>query len=317
MVAADSEVNSKARNTDLIHDFVGYLRLDRGLSNHTVLSYQSDLKKFCVFLQNEEEGGESITPDRAEGDRLTAFIGAIHEEGLSERSQARILSSLRTFYKFLLLEGRVENDPTELLESPKIGRYLPSVLSIQEVEAMLKSVDLSHPQGHRNRAILEVMYGCGLRVSELTHLRLSDLFFQEGFIRVRGKGSKQRLVPVGRQAIRTTEHWMAQRRLMSVAKTGEDIVFLNRRGTPLSREMIFLMVREQAQMAGITKTISPHTLRHSFATHLLENGADLRIIQQLLGHESILTTEIYTHLDAAKWQATILEFHPRNHSIVL
>ena len=199
----------------------------------------------------------------------------------------------------------------ELVDSPKIGTYLPVVLSIGEVEALLKSVDLSHLQGHRNRAILEMLYGCGMRVSELTHLRISDLFFQEEFIRVRGKGSKQRLVPVGRQAIKAVGFWMEQRRLMTVAKSGEDIVFLNRRGAPLTREMVFLMVREQARLAGISKTISPHTLRHSFASHLLENGADLRIIQQLLGHESILTTEIYTHLDAAKWQAAILEHHPR------
>ena len=301
-------MSSRTHNTDLIQDFVSYLRLERGLSAHTVMAYRSDVEKFGAFIHRR--GVTSL--DKVEGTEIAAFMGAIHEDGLSERSQARMLSSMRAFYKFMRMDGRVENDPAELLDSPKIGHYLPVVLSIQEVEAMLESVDLSHPQGHRNRAMLEVMYGCGLRVSELTHLRLSDLFFQEGFIRVRGKGSKQRLVPVGRQAIRTTEHWIAQRRLMSVAKTGADVVFLNRRGAPISREMVFLVVREQAQMAGITKTISPHTLRHSFATHLLENGADLRIIQQLLGHESILTTEIYTHLDAAKWQAAILEFHPRN-----
>jgi len=296
-----------AYKNDLIADFVSYLRLERGLSSHTVMAYKSDLEKFLRFLRGSEVG-----LDRVGGEELRAFIGAVHREGLSERSQARMLSSLRAFYKFLRMEGRMETDPTEVIDSPKIGRYLPAVLSIEEVEALLESVDLSLPQGHRNRAILEVMYGCGLRVSELTHLRLSDLFFQEGFIRVRGKGSKQRLVPMGRQAIRATEHWMAQRRVMTVAKAGADILFLNRRGAPLSREMVFLMVREQARCAGIAKTISPHTLRHSFASHLLENGADLRIIQQLLGHESILTTEIYTHLDAAKWQAAILEFHPRN-----
>ncbi|MCL2727235.1 MAG: site-specific tyrosine recombinase XerD [Bacteroidales bacterium] len=295
-------------DTYLIRDFVSYLRLERGLARHTVAAYKSDLEKFCAFLQERYGTAE---PQKVGRDDLIAFIGSIHQERLTERTQARLLSALRAFYKFLRIEGRIETDPVELIDSPKIGIYLPVVLSIGEVEALLKSVDLSHPQGHRNRAILEMLYGCGMRVSELTHLRISDLFFQEEFIRIRGKGSKQRLAPVGGQAIRAVELWMEQRRLMSVAKTGEDIVFLNRRGAPLTREMVFLMVREQALLAGISKTISPHTLRHSFASHLLENGADLRIIQQLLGHESILTTEIYTHLDAAKWQAAILEHHPR------
>ena len=295
-------------DTFLIRDFVSYLRLERGLAKHTVAAYKSDLEKFCAFLLERFGVAE---PQKAGRDDLIAFIGEIHRERLTERTQARILSALRAFYKFLRIEGRIETDPAELVDSPKIGIYLPVVLSIGEVESLLKSVDLSHPQGHRNRAILEMLYGCGMRVSELTHLRLSDLFFQEEFIRIRGKGSKQRLAPVGRQAIKAVEFWIEQRRLMSVAKSGEDIVFLNRRGAPLTREMVFLMVREQAQLAGISKSISPHTLRHSFASHLLENGADLRIIQQLLGHESILTTEIYTHLDAAKWQAAILEHHPR------
>ena len=292
-----------------VKDFLSYLRLERGLAKNTLLAYEADMEKFCAFLQKRSGVGE---PESAGSDDITAFISVIHREGLTERSQARILSALRAYYKFLQMEGRLSYDPTEIIDSPKIGMYLPVVLSIQEVEAMMESVDLSHPQGHRNCAMLEVMYGCGLRVSELTRLRLSDLFFEEEFIRVRGKGSKQRLVPVGRQAIRAVELWMQQRRLMKVAKGGEDMVFLNRRGAPITREMVFLMVREQAERAGIGKTISPHTLRHSFASHLLENGADLRIIQQLLGHESILTTEIYTHIDASKWQSAILEHHPRN-----
>jgi len=292
-----------------VKDFLSYLRLERGLAKNTLLAYEADMDKFCAFLQKRNG---VLEPESAGSDDITAFISVIHREGLTERSQARILSALRAYYKFLQMEGRLSYDPTEIIDSPKIGMYLPVVLSIQEVEAMMESVDLSHPQGHRNRAMLEVMYGCGLRVSELTRLRLSDLFFEEEFIRVRGKGSKQRLVPVGRQAIRAVELWMLQRRVMKVAKAGEDMVFLNRRGAPITREMVFLMVREQAESAGIGKTISPHTLRHSFASHLLENGADLRIIQQLLGHESILTTEIYTHIDASKWQSAILEHHPRN-----
>ena len=301
-------MKSGQTKSNLFIDFITYLRLERGLAKNTLLAYETDLKKFNAFLM---ERSATATPKLVRANDLVDFIGAIHREGLSERSQARILSALRAFYKYLCMERRIESDPMELVDSPKIGTYLPVVLSIQEVEAMLSSVDLSHPQGHRNRAMLEVMYGCGLRVSELTHLRVSDLFFNEEFIRVRGKGSKQRLIPIGKQAIKATELWMGQRCLLTVAKSGEDMVFLNRRGAPLTREMVFLIIREQARIAGISKTISPHTLRHSFASHLLENGADLRIIQQLLGHESILTTEIYTHLDASKWQSAILEHHPR------
>ncbi|MDR2585450.1 MAG: site-specific tyrosine recombinase XerD [Prevotellaceae bacterium] len=293
----------------MIVEFLTYLRLERGLAKHTLTAYKSDLDKFCSFLRLI---GKEVGPEYANGDDLAAFIGSIHQEGISERSQARILSSLRAYYKYLRMDGQIESDPTDAIDSPKIGHYLPVVLSVNEIKAILDSIDLSNPQGHRNRAILEVMYGCGLRVSEVVSLRVSDLFFHDEFIRVRGKGSKQRLVPVGKQAIRTTELWMLQRRLMTVAKAGEDVVFLNRRGAPLTREMVFLIVKEQAKVAGITKKISPHTFRHSFASHLLENGADLRIIQQLLGHESILTTEIYTHIDAFKWQEAILEYHPRN-----
>ncbi|MCL2502805.1 MAG: site-specific tyrosine recombinase XerD [Bacteroidales bacterium] len=299
---------SRSNKRESIQDFLTYLRLERGLAKNTILAYEADLDKFCIYI---EEVKKVEDPDRANEDVIRDFTGFIHQSGLSERSQARILSGLRAFYTFLQIEGRLETDPMEIIDSPKIGKYLPVVLSINEVKSLLESIDLSHPQGHRNLAIIELMYGCGIRVSELVTLRLSDLFFKEAFIRVRGKGCKQRLVPVGKPAMKAVEFWMQQRRLMPVVKSGRDIVFLNRHGAPLTREMIFLIVREQAKTAGINKAISPHTLRHSYASHLLENGADLRIIQQLLGHESILTTEIYTHLDASKWQASILEHHPR------
>ncbi|MCL2738589.1 MAG: site-specific tyrosine recombinase XerD [Bacteroidales bacterium] len=298
----------RSKKQESIQDFLTYLRLERCLARNTLLAYKADLEKFCAYLEQEKQEGN---PELAGEDTIRGFVGFIHKSGLAERSQARILSALRAFYTFLQIERRIENDPMEIIDSPKIGKYLPVVLGVGEVKALLGSLDLSHPQGHRNLAILELMYGCGLRVSELIKLRLSDLFFKEAFIRVRGKGSKQRLVPVGKPAIKAVEFWMRQRRLMPVVKSGRDIVFLNRHGAPLTREMIFLIVREQAKTAGINKAISPHTLRHSYASHLLENGADLRIIQQLLGHESILTTEIYTHLDASKWQASILEHHPR------
>ena len=293
-------------------DFLVYLRLERALSQNTLNAYASDLERFFRFLdQRVCDLGRPCDFDALQPEDIQAFVGDIHKEGLSERSQARILSALRAFYKYLRMEGRVSEDPTALVDLPKLGAYLPVVLGIKEVEDLIQGVDLSQPQGHRNRAILEILYGCGLRVSELIGLGLSDLFFQEGFIRVTGKGSKQRLVPIGPPAIQAVNHYLAQRRLGPVAKEGARYVFLNRRGQKLTREMIFLIITSQARIAGITKKISPHSLRHSFASHLLENGADLRIIQQLLGHESILTTEIYTHLDAAKWQENIIVYHPR------
>ena len=289
-----------------------YLRLERALSQNTLQAYASDLEKFFDFLDLRSGVlGRSCAIDALQSDDMQAFLGQIHDEGLSERSQARILSALRAFYKYLRMEGLVLEDPLARTDAPKLGVYLPMVLSVSEVEALLASVDLSQPQGHRNRAILEVLYGCGLRVSELLGLRLADLFFQEGFIRVMGKGSKQRLVPIGPPAIEAVNHYLAQRRLGPMAKEATQLVFLNRRGGGLTREMVFLVVKAQAWAAGISKKISPHSLRHSFASHLLENGADLRIIQQMLGHESILTTEIYTHVDAKKWQENILVHHPR------
>ena len=307
-----AEKMSGLERSSCSEDFLVYLRLERALSENTLKAYASDLEKFFGFLdQRAQDLGRSCDFAAPPLEDIQAFLGQVHDEGLSERSQARMLSALRAFYKYLRMEDLILEDPLARIDAPKLGVYLPTVLSIKEVEHLIQGVDLSQPQGHRNRAILEVLYGCGLRVSELVNLRLADLFFQEGFIRVTGKGSKQRLVPIGSPAIQAVNHYLAQRRLGPVAKESAQHVFLNRRGQKLTREMVFLMVTSQARMAGITKKISPHSLRHSFASHLLENGADLRIIQQLLGHESILTTEIYTHLDAAKWQENVLSYHPR------
>ena len=233
-------------------------------------------------------------------------------EGLSKRSQARLVSSLRSFYDFLVEEKRLKDNPCDSLVIPRLNPHLPGVLTYDEVKAILESVDLSKPEGHRNRAMLEVLYSCGLRVSELVNLHISDLFPDDGFIRIIGKGNKQRLVPLGEPARDQIKFWMEDRRLLKPKKDAEDILFLNRRGGKLSRVMVFNIVRDQAALAGIRKEISPHTFRHSFATHLVENGADLRVVQEMLGHESILTTEIYTHIDTRKWQETILRYHPKN-----
>ena len=229
---------------------------------------------------------------------------------MSKRSQARVISSIKSLFRFLEDEGVVKENPCDMLDAPKMQKHLPSVLSVEEVTAILNSVDLSKPQGHRNRAILEMLYSCGLRVSELVNLRISDLFFDDGFIRVIGKGDKQRLIPVGEPAVKAVGLWMDIRRHWPVVRGCEDCLFVNRRGRKMTREMVFLIVKEQAEVAGIHKEISPHTFRHSFATHMVENGADLRVVQEMLGHESILTTEIYTHIDTRKWQETILKFHP-------
>ncbi len=242
---------------------------------------------------------------------IEEFLGHLYETGMDKRTQARSLSGVKAFYKFLLLENRIDSNPTELVEGPKLGIYLPDVLSADEIGRLIAAVDVSRPDGHRNRAILETMYGCGLRVSEAVSLRISDLFFNDEFIRVIGKGDKQRLVPIGHKAIEEIQRYLALRATQKAGKKFEDILFLSRRGTALSRSMIFRIIKQLAVQTGLTKNISPHTLRHSFATHLIENGADLRAVQEMLGHESILTTEVYTHLDRKRWQATILKFHPR------
>ncbi|MDD2595032.1 MAG: site-specific tyrosine recombinase XerD [Bacteroidales bacterium] len=289
-----------------LSDFKSYLKLERSLSANTISSYLSDCSKLFDYL-----GSIDVTaPEDATTDNLSDFLSSLLERNISKRSQARIISSIKAFYRFLEIDGRITDSPCDKIDSPKIKPYLPTVLSVDEVLSILDSVDLSKPEGQRNRSILEVLYSCGLRVSELTNLKISDLFLAEQFIRVTGKGSKQRLVPIGDPAIKSIAMYLEVRNRNGVKKNYEDILFLNRRGSKLTREMIFHIVKQQAETAGITKEISPHTFRHSFATHLVENGADLRVVQQMLGHESILTTEIYTHIDSKKWQESILRFHP-------
>ncbi len=287
-------------------DFKDHLKLERSMSPNTIAAYTSDVHKYFDLLR-----ADGIAPADASSDDIFRFLETQVTAGVTRRSQSRILSSVKALYRFLDAEGALPaGNPCDKLSAPKINPYLPTVLSVEEVLAILDSVDLSKPEGHRNRAILEVLYSCGLRVSELVSLKISDLFPDEQFIRVFGKGSKQRLVPIGEPALKAIRLYREVRDAGPVQKAAEDILFLNRRGGKLTREMIFHIVKEQAEVAGIRKDISPHTFRHSFATHLVENGADLRVVQQMLGHESILTTEIYTHIDTRKWQDTILKFHP-------
>lgn len=287
-------------------DFRAYLKLERSLSANTVAGYCADVQKYFSLLRKR-----GVVPADASIDDLSAFLEALVAGGVTKRSQARAISSVKALYRFLDAEGALPaGNPCDKLSAPKINPYLPTVLSVEEVLAILDSVDLSRPEGHRNRCILEVLYSCGLRVSELVSLKISDIFPDEQFIRVFGKGSKQRLVPIGEPAIRAIRLYRQVRDAGPVQKAAEDILFLNQRGGKLSRVAVFNLVKEQARIAGIRKEISPHTFRHSFATHLVENGADLRVVQQMLGHESILTTEIYTHIDTRKWQDTILKYHP-------
>ena len=290
----------------VLSDFRTYLKLERSMSANTIAAYGRDAEFLFDYLRNE---GVSAVEDIT-GEHLSAYIESLSAAGISKRSQARAISSIKALFRYLDDEGAVKNNPCDTLDPPKMQKYLPSVLSVKEILAILDSVDLSKPQGHRNRAMLEMLYSCGLRVSELVNLRISDLFFDEGFIRVIGKGDKQRLIPVGEPAVKAVGFWMDQRRHWPVAKGAEDCLFLNRRGGRMTRVSVFNIVKEQAEAAGIHKEISPHTFRHSFATHMVENGADLRVVQEMLGHESILTTEIYTHIDTRKWQETILKFHP-------
>lgn len=292
--------------TDIIRSFKNFLKLERGLAENSVESYLRDVEKLSSFVQN------GVSPRNISEEDLHRFLEFLTEIGMSSTSQARILSGLKAFFEFLVLERIIETDPTYLLSSPKTVRKLPEVLHLEEIEAMMDQIDFSTAEGCRNKAIIEVMYSCGLRVSELIELKITQCYFDEGYIMVIGKGNKSRLVPIGKSAIKYTGLYMKEiRPSIDIKKGYEDYVFLNRRGAGLSRVMIFYIVKDLAEKAGIYKTISPHTLRHSFATHLVEGGADLRAVQEMLGHESIITTEIYTHLDRAYLQQTLQEFHPR------
>ena len=295
-----SRCSNMEKSTQL-SNFNYYLRIERKMSPNTVASYCSDVSDFSSFC--------SGNPARATSADVTEYLKA-RSEVLSKRSQARVLSSLRSFFDWTVLEGLRPDNPCDNVDSPKLGKYLPEVLSVEEVDAIISSVDCSTPKGIRDRAILETLYGSGLRVSEAVSLRISDLYLNEGFLRIIGKGDKQRIVPIGGSEADAIEAYLAVREFPAGPEY-DDILFLNRFGKSLSRVSMFKMIKEQAIAAGVFKNISPHTFRHSFATHLIENGADLRAVQEMLGHESILTTEIYTHIDSSTWQAAVLEHHPR------
>ena len=292
-----------------IIQFRNYLKLERSLSGNSITAYEADIRKFVTFLNIKKL---NVSPINTDLQNLKDFLEWINELGLNARSQARIISGLKAFFKYLLLEDIIDSDPSSLLESPKLGRKLPEVLSIEEIDQIISAIDLSQPEGQRNKAIIETLYSCGLRVSELINLKISNLYFDDGFIRVVGKGDKERLVPIGQKAIKEIRYYFQDRNLQSnIDKASENIVFLNRRGKQLTRVMIFTIIKRLAEKAEISKNISPHTFRHSFATHLIDGGADLRAVQEMLGHESIITTEIYTHLDREYLRDAIIQFHPR------
>ena len=291
-----------------IKEFVSYLKIEKGLAENSIFAYQNDVAKLHDFSISIDKNAEQISYND-----LKLFIAALYDLGLSARTQARIISGIKQFYGYLLLENYITVDPSELLDQPKIGRKLPEVLTIEEIDRLIDALDMSKNESHRNKAIIETLYSCGLRVSELVNLRFSDLFFEEGFIRVIGKGNKERLVPVSASVEKEISIYNDHiRRHQNIKKGDENVVFLNRRGGKLTRVMIFTIIKDLAERISLQKTISPHTFRHSFATHLLEGGANLRAIQEMLGHESITTTEIYTHLDQRYLKEAILSFHPRN-----
>ncbi len=287
--------------------YVRYLRLERNLSPNTIEAYRNDLAHLEAFMMRNNLKLEDVTLEQ-----LHTFAASLHEYGITPRSQARVLSGVRSFFRFLVLDGVVENDPTELLEWPSLPEHLPVVLTLEEIDRIEDSIDLSKAEGARNRAIIEVLFSCGLRVSELVNMKLSDLYLEDRVLLVRGKGNKERLVPVSNKAIADLKRWFFDRNLMKIKPGEDDYVFLNRRGAHLTRTMILIMVKRQAEEAGIKKTISPHTFRHSFATALLQGGADLRSIQAMLGHEKIDTTLVYTHISNEQLRKAILEHHPRN-----
>lgn len=299
---------TRRQNSSPIDRFRAYLRLERSLSAKTVEAYVGDIQKLDAFLQDKE-----VSLLDASLNDFREFLSLLGEVGINNRSQARILSSMRSFYAFLRMDGYIENDPTELLKSPKIGMRLPDVLTLQEIDDIINAIDLSKAEGQRNRAIIELLYSCGLRVTELCELKLSNLYFNEGFIRVTGKGEKQRLVPISGRAIAEIEAYFEDRNRIEIKPGYEDYLFISERlKKSISRIMVFHIIKELSALVGIKKNISPHTFRHSFATHLLEGGANLRVIQAMLGHESIATTEIYTHIDRSRLREEIIGHHPRN-----
>ena len=305
------KINEKTEKKDtqeqIIKKYQQYLKLEKSLSKNTLDAYMTDLSKLLNFLQAENTGVLDVCLND-----LERFSAGLHDIGIHPRSQARIISGIKSFFHFLIMADYIEADPSELLEGPKIGFKIPEVLTVEEIDTIISAIDLSKNEGQRNRAMLETLYSCGLRVSELTNLKLSDLYFDEGFIKVEGKGSKQRLVPISPRAIKEIQLNFIDRNRGKIKKEYEDFVFLARWGKNISRIMVFHLIKELAQISGITKNISPHTFRHSFATHLLEGGANLRAIQCMLGHESIATTEIYTHIDRNMLRSEIIEHHPRN-----
>ena len=300
-------MKSKENPDDILRKYKVYLKLEKSLSDNTVNAYLADIHKLYQFLADEQ-----IHPLDVTLENLETFSATLRDLGIQPRSQARILSGIRSFYHYLILDDYLEADPSELLESPQVGLHLPEVLTIEEIDNLIESIDLSTREGQRNRTILETLYSCGLRVSELCNLKISDLYLQEGFIKVEGKGSKQRLIPISPRAIRELQLYFIDRNQFSIKKDYEDYVFISKRGTNISRIMVFHIIKTLAEAIGLKKTISPHTFRHSFATHLLEGGANLRAIQCMLGHESIGTTEIYTHIDKSRLRSEIIEHHPRN-----
>jgi len=299
-----------------IRGFITYLKIEKSLSINSVEAYTRDIRKLVFFL---DESKLDLSPDNIKKTHLNDFIASINKKGINAKSQARIISGIKAFYKYLLLEDIINVNPAELLESPKTSRLLPDTLSIEEINQLIEAIDLSKPEGQRNRTILETLYSCGLRVSELVNLKLSNIFFSEGFVKIVGKGNKERLAPIGSIAMKqlkiyiNTDRQSTLNRISKIVnrKSSEDIVFLNRRGNKLTRVMIFTIIKQLCQKIGLKKKISPHTFRHSFATHLIEGGADLRAVQEMLGHESITTTEIYTHINKEYLRETILQFHPR------
>jgi integrase/recombinase XerD len=298
---------SKKTSTEIVKNYMRYLKLERNFSVNTLEAYRHDLDYLLSYVaQNNMSVLDVKLPD------LQHFSASIHDVGVGARTQARILSGIRSFYRFLVLDGYLKDDPTELLENPQVGQHLPKYLTTEEVDQLENAIDLSKWEGQRNKAIIEVLFSCGLRVSELVNLKLSNLFEEEKFVRILGKGNKERLVPISQKALDELHAWYGDRNKMNIKPGEEDYVFLNRRGAHLTRTMILIMIKQYAIMAGITKTISPHTLRHSFATALLKGGADLRVIQAMLGHEDIGTTEVYTHLEDSDLRKAILEHHPRN-----